>query len=43
MQSQMNRMFNEMLGNVVRSPGRQLEGVTEWASTVDATNKLGLL
>jgi len=29
MQSQMNRMFDEMLGNLGgRSPARQLEGVT---------------
>jgi len=43
MQSQMNRMFNEMLGNLSRSPGRQLEGVTEWAPAVDATEKDGNL
>jgi len=43
MQSQMNRMFNEMLGNVTRSPGRQLEGATEWAPAVDATEKDGNL
>jgi HSP20 family protein len=43
MQSQMNRMFNEMLGNLGRSPGRQLEGVTEWAPAVDATTKDGNL
>ena len=43
MQSQMNRMFNEMLGTVGRGPGRQLEGVTEWAPTVDATTKDGNL
>jgi HSP20 family protein len=43
MQSQMNRMFNEMLGNVTRSPGRQLEGATEWAPAVDATEKNGNL
>ncbi len=42
-QSQMNRMFNEMLGNLGRSPGRQLEGVTEWAPAVDATTKDGNL
>ena len=41
MQSQMNRMFNEMLGNLGRSPGRQLEGVSGWAPAVDATAKDG--
>jgi HSP20 family protein len=41
MQSQMNRMFNEMLGNLGQSPARQLEGVTEWAPAVDATTKNG--
>src|SRR3712207_4352872 len=45
MQSQMNRMFDEMLGNYLgrRDPGRQLEGVTEWAPAVDATSKGGNL
>src|SRR5215211_21444 len=43
MQSQMNRMFNEMLGNLGRSPGRELEGVSEWAPAVDATAKDGNL
>jgi HSP20 family protein len=43
MQSQMDRMFNEMWGNLSRSPGRQLEGVTEWAPAVDATEKDGNL
>jgi HSP20 family molecular chaperone IbpA len=42
-QSQMNRMFNEMLGNLGCSPGRQLEGVTEWAPAIDATTKDGNL
>src|SRR5215211_7509916 len=41
MQSQMNRMFNEMLGNLGRSPGLQLEGLSEWAPAVDATAKDG--
>ena len=41
MQSQMNRMFNDMLGNLARSPARQLEGMTEWAPAVDATTKNG--
>jgi len=43
MQSQMNRMFNEMWGNLGRSPGRELEGITEWAPAVDATEKDGNL
>ena len=43
MQSQMNRLFNEMMGNVGRSPGRQLEGLTEWVPAVDATEKDGNL
>jgi HSP20 family protein len=41
MQSQMNRMFNDMLGNLGQSPARQLEGMTEWAPAVDATTKNG--
>ena len=43
MQSQINRMFDEMLGNLGQRPGRQLEGVTEWAPAVDATTKDGNL
>jgi HSP20 family protein len=43
MQSQMDRMFNEMWGNLSRSPGRQLEGITEWVPAVDATEKDGNL
>jgi HSP20 family protein len=43
MQSQIDRMFNEMLGNVGRSQGRQLEGAAEWAPAVDATEKDGNL
>ena len=41
MQSQMDRMFSEMLGNAGRSPARQLEGMTVWAPAVDATEKNG--
>ena len=41
MQSQMNRMLSEMLGSLGQSPGRQLEGVSEWAPAVDATTKDG--
>src|SRR5919202_1300301 len=43
MQSQIDRMLNQMLGNLGRSPGRQLEGATEWAPAVDATEKEGNL
>ena len=43
MQSQMDRMFSEMWGNLGRSPARQLEGITEWAPAVDATEKDGNL
>ncbi len=43
MQTQMNRMLSEMLGNLGQSPGRQLEGVSEWAPAVDATTKDGNL
>jgi HSP20 family protein len=45
MQSQMNRMFEEMLGNLGgRSPARQgLEGVTDWAPAVDAAVQDGNL
>src|SRR5215208_3477173 len=43
MQSQMNRMFNEMLGNLGQSPARQLEGDSEWAPAVDATTRDGNL
>ena len=41
MQTQMNRMLSEMLGNLGQSPGRQPEGVSEWAPAVDATTKDG--
>ena len=41
MQSEMNRTFNQMLGTLGRSPGRQLEGVTEWAPAIDATARNG--
>jgi HSP20 family protein len=41
-QSQINRMFNEMLGDYLgQRPARQLEGVTGWAPAVDATTKNG--
>ncbi len=42
MQSQVNRMFDQMLGNVARrGGGRQLEGVTEWAPAIDVTTQDG--
>jgi HSP20 family protein len=41
MQSQMNRMFEQMLGNVAPRGGRQLEGVTEWAPPIDVTTQNG--
>ena len=41
MQSQVNRMFDQMLGNVARRPRRQLEGVTEWAPAIDVTSQNG--
>ena len=41
MQSQMNRMFSDVLSNLGQSPARQLEGMTEWAPAVDATTKNG--
>jgi HSP20 family protein len=41
MQSQMNRMFEQMLGNFAPRGGRQLEGVTEWAPPIDVTTQNG--
>jgi HSP20 family protein len=41
MQSQMNRMFSDVLSNLGQRPARQLEGMTEWAPAVDATTKNG--
>jgi HSP20 family protein len=43
MQSQVNRMFDQMLGNFAarRPGGRQLEGVTEWAPAIDVTTQNG--
>jgi HSP20 family protein len=41
MQSQMNRMFDEMLGNFSRRPERQVQGVTQWAPAIDVTTQNG--
>ena len=43
MQSQMNRMFDEMLGNFARRGGRQLEGITEVTPAIDVTTQNGNL
>ena len=40
-QGQMNRMFEQMFGDLARMPRRQLEGVTEWASAIDVATKDG--
>jgi HSP20 family protein len=41
MQGEMNRMFDEMFGNLARGSRRQLNGNTEWAPTVDVATKDG--
>ena len=41
MQSEMNRMLDDMLGTTFRRPQRQLAGVTEWAPAVDVVTKNG--
>ena len=42
MQSEMNRMLDDMLGTMFRRPQqRQLAGVTEWAPAVDVVTKNG--
>src|SRR5919205_4139831 len=41
MQSEMNRMLDDMLGTMFRRPKRQLAGVTEWAPAVDVVTKNG--
>lgn len=43
MQSQMNRMFDEMLGNFARRGGRQSEGITEVTPAIDVTIQNGNL
>ena len=39
MQGEMNRMFDEMFGNLSRGSRRQLNGSTEWAPAVDVVTK----
>jgi HSP20 family protein len=41
MQGEMNRMFDEMFGNLARGSRRQLNGSTEWAPAVDVVTKDG--
>ena len=41
MQGEMNRMFDEMFGNLARGSRRQLNGNTEWAPSVDVVTKDG--
>src|SRR5919199_6339795 len=41
MQGEMNRMFDEMFGNLARGPRRQLNGNAEWAPAVDLVTKDG--
>ena len=45
--SEMNRMFDDMFGSLMRRPGgqqrTQLEGVTEWAPAIDVVTKDGNL
>jgi HSP20 family protein len=43
MQSEMNRLFDDMLGGLVRRPQRQLAGVTEWAPAIDVLTQDGKL
>ena len=43
MQSEMNRLFDDMLGGLARRPQRQLEGVTEWAPAMDVLTQDGNL
>lgn len=40
-QGQMNRMFEQMFGDLARMPRRQLEGVSEWAPAIDVATKDG--
>lgn len=40
-QGQMNRMFEQMFGDLARMPRRQLEGATEWAPAIDVAAKDG--
>ncbi len=40
-QGEMNRMFEQMFGELARMPRRQLEGVTEWSPPIDVVAKDG--
>ncbi len=42
-QSEVNRVFDEMFGNIARRPGGQQRQVTEWAPAVDVINRDGNL
>lgn len=37
----MNRMFEQMFGDLARMPRRQMEGVAGWAPAIDVTTKDG--
>ncbi len=39
--SEMNRMFDDTFGGLMRQPRRRLEGVTEWAPSIDVVTKDG--
>ncbi len=41
MQGEMNRMFEEMFGNLARGSRRQSNGLTEWAPAVDVLQQDG--
>ena len=41
MQGEMNRMFDEVFGNLARGSRRQLNGGTEWAPAVDVLQEDG--
>jgi HSP20 family protein len=41
MQGEMNRMFDEMFGNLARGSRRQSNGLSEWAPTVDVLQQDG--
>jgi HSP20 family protein len=43
MQSEINRLFDDMLGGLARRSQRQLEGVTEWAPAIDVLTQDGNL
>ncbi len=40
-QSELNRRFNEIFGELALGPRRQLNGLTEWAPAVDVVTKDG--